>query len=299
MTITKTRSGTRVSDEDTKTPLPAATGFKFGADPELFVLDKRGKPVSPDMIPGTKNEPHRVKCGAVQRDGMAAEFNIDPAETFEEFNSNVGTVLGELKTFLPKGYTLSAVPSVTFTAADFDAAPDEAKELGCQPDYDAWTGEVNPPPHDPENPYLRTASGHLHIGWGDDYELSDIQHIMNCQDLVKQFDWYLGTYSVSQDEDATRRRLYGKAGAFRPKPYGVEYRVLSNFWITTKERRLAVWNRMQIAIADMRRRYIPDLVPPSANSQICTYINETKRDAALEQAWRYPMVTTDPSFSRV
>ena len=44
-------------------------------------------------------------------------------------------------------------------------------------------------------------------------------------------DVYLGLDSLTYDKDVERRELYGKAGAFRPKEYGVEYRVLSNAWL--------------------------------------------------------------------
>jgi hypothetical protein len=37
------------------------------------------------------------------------------------------------------------------------------------------------------------------------------------------------------DKDTERRKLYGKPGAFRPKPYGCEYRVLSNAWVDKPE----------------------------------------------------------------
>lgn len=278
-------------------------GFQFGCDPELFILDAKGKPVTAEgIIPGTKAEPHAVKIGDltvhVQVDGMAAEFNTPPAATFPAFNKGIDAAIKAIESFLPEGYTTSVVPAITFGKREFESAPDKAKELGCTPDFNAWTGEVNPPPHDPENPYLRTASGHLHIGWTEDADLCEAQHIMNCQDLTKQFDWYLGAYSVSVDTDPTRRRLYGRAGAFRPKPYGVEYRVLSNFWITTRERRAAVWNRMQLAINDMRSRFFPDKAGPGSNELICEYINLAKRNKALETNYAYPITTIDQNFSR-
>src|SRR5690349_19504953 len=90
--------------------------FKFGSDPELFIFDRQGEPVSAvGIIPGDKSNPYPVKCGAVQCDGMAAEYNTDPASCWEEFNENTETVLSELRSFLPSGYELRAVPSVTFS----------------------------------------------------------------------------------------------------------------------------------------------------------------------------------------
>lgn len=241
-------------------PVTPMKGFKFGCDPELFVTNGNGEFVSAEgLIPGTKEEPHAVERGAVQVDGMAAEFNIDPAETFQEFNDSITAVLKQLQGILPVGYNLHALPSVNFSQEVWDKASYNSKQLGCSPDFNAWTGEVNPPPQDLENPRLRTASGHIHIGWTDNREASDLQHLANCRDLVKQLDWYLGSWSLTKDGDPMRRRLYGKAGACRFKPYGVEYRVLSNFWVLDKDLRLLVWNKMNNAIHCMRSEYLPDL----------------------------------------
>lgn len=270
--------------------LEAVQGFTFGCDPELFVLDPDGRPVSAEgLIPGTKEAPYPVLCGAVQVDGMAAEFNIAPVSTFEDFDNNIRIVMKQLKRFLPKGYTLLAAPAVVFDEAVWAESPDKAKELGCTPDFNAWTGEINPPPEDLTNPRLRTASGHLHIGWTEDEEMS-LEHVNNCRDLVKQFDWYLGGWSLSKDPDSTRRRLYGKAGACRYKPYGVEYRVLSNFWLESKMSRLSVWNRMQKAIMDMRDNFLPEK-DSLFNSVLVKSINESERNSIMEREFRFPLVS--------
>lgn len=274
-------------------PLP---GFTFGCDPELFVTNSDGVFVSAEgLIPGTKEEPYPVECGAVQVDGMAAEFNINPASSFDEFNTNISTVMKQLKKMLPKGYDLQPVSSITFTEEMWNEAPDKAKILGCSPDFNAWTGDVNPPPNDPDNPRLRTAAGHLHIGWQQDGDTSDVEHINNCFDLVKQMDWYLGAWSINKDPDGKlRRALYGRAGACRIKPYGVEYRVLSNFWLKDATSRMQVWNRMNSAIRDMSRNFIPG--SPIAvhhkyrfNEVLIESINSSKLATALADSFTHPI----------
>jgi len=45
-----------------------------------------------------------------------------------------------------------------------------------------------------------------------------------------------------------RRELYGKAGAMRPKPYGWEYRSLSNFWVFIPEFTSWIWNATQASL---------------------------------------------------
>ena len=92
---------------------------------------------------------------------------------------------------------------------------------------------------------MRTAAGHIHIGWGEDFDPQDDEHFSRCCRLVQQLDAGIGLASVLLDNDTERRQLYGAAGAFRPKPYGVEYRVLSNFWVLNPSYREFVWNRVK------------------------------------------------------
>lgn len=279
---------------------PAKEGFLFGCDPELFLQDADGKYVSAEgIIPGTKAEPHKVKGGAVQVDGMAAEFNIDPVNNYNDWNNNIALVMTQLAEMLPKGITLSAVPAVVFDEDIYNKAPSKAKELGCMPDFDAWTGEVNAPPKSLENPFLRTASGHIHIGWTEDADMGDPQHILNCRDLVKQLDWFLGGWSLTKDKDNRRRELYGKAGACRYKDYGVEYRVLSNFWIFELSMRKEVWNRLQSAINSMVNGFLPDRASASINNLLIQSINETKLSSALAPIAKYPIATLDNSYARI
>lgn len=262
-------------------PIEAMEGLTFGADPELFIINPDGEFVSAHgMIPGDKENPYKVDGGAVQVDGMAAEFNIDPVTTYKEFKDNIVKVRKQLKSMLPKGYDLVAVPTATFSKAEWERTPEEAKILGCSPDFDAWRRNVNPVPQAQE--FVRHAGGHLHVGWTNGADTSDPVYTQACLDLVKQFDWFLGAWSVHKDPDNLRRSAYGKAGAMRFKPYGVEYRTLSNFWLNGDNNLLLeLWNRMQSAIHNMEHSFLPteyskfcpDLVKSINESRIAGSLN--------------------------
>lgn len=200
----------------------------IGADPELFVM-KGGEFVSAyGMIEGDKENPQKVKDGAVQVDGMALEFNIDPAKDEDSFIHNIYSVMGTLVKMVD-GYDVVTDPVAHFPEGYIAMQPLKARELGCEPDYNAYTGGMNKTPDGEVD--FRTAAGHIHIGWTEGIDPLDPGHFEACCMLAKALDRSLGIPSVVWDRDTTRRKLYGNAGAFRPKSYGCEYRVLSNAWL--------------------------------------------------------------------
>jgi Phage phiEco32-like COOH.NH2 ligase-type 2 len=222
-----------------------------GADPELFMTHPdNGSFISAhDRIPGTKAEPFKVPFGAIQVDGTALEFNIDPAATVEQFVSNIKSVRATLEGYVP-GYNVVAEPVAIYDRDYFTwEVPGYAQELGCDPDYNGWTMDRNPRP-DPGGEPVRTASGHVHIGWTDGRDPKGKDHFAECARVARQMDYYLGIHSLLWDKDPTRRLLYGKAGAFRAKPYGMEYRVMSNRWLTSEDLMRWVYNSVQVGMTD-------------------------------------------------
>lgn len=204
----------------------------IGCDPEVFVRKNGVFQSAFGLIQGDKKNPQKVPRGAVQVDGMALEFNIDPAASEDEFLLNVQDVFNTMRSMVPQ-FEVVATPVADFDPAHLAAQPPAALELGCDPDYNAWTGKANDRP-DGNRP-MRTASGHVHIGWTDDENILNADHVERCNMVSKQLDFYLGLPSLMYDHDVRRREMYGKAGACRYKKYGVEYRTLSNAWLNSQE----------------------------------------------------------------
>ena len=245
----------------------------LGSDPELFVT-KGGKFRSAyGLIPGTKKEPHPVENGMVQIDGVALEIGITATDDEDTWVNNHKSVLKQLRDMVPEEYEFALVPACKFNFRHLNAQPDEAKELGCDPDFNAYTLEANPRPNAATT--LRTASGHVHIGFCEDADITDPAHIQRCATLVKQLDCYLGIPSVYWDHDEDRRKLYGKAGAFRPKPYGVEYRVLSNAWLKDENLMRFVFRGANLAVEKLLGGQRPFL--DIGEARVADQINKSAR----------------------
>jgi len=198
--------------------------FTIGADPELFLINNQQKLISVvGLIGGSKEEPMPIGNGcAIQEDNVAAEFCIPPCTSADTFISSIQYALGDINS---RAENLGLSLATLTASASFDRdqlRTRQAQEFGCDPDYNAYTMRPNPRPK-AKDKTLRSAGGHVHVG-------TKHRH----PDIIKTMDLYLGVPSLLIDKDEQRRQLYGKAGSFRPKPYGVEYRTLSNFWIWDK-----------------------------------------------------------------
>lgn len=209
--------------------------YLFGADPELFVFNTKNRRFisAHDLIPGTKAKPHKVDRGAVQVDGVAAEFNIDPAPDFQTFKFNIDAVVAQLTEMIKDknpNYTLVAKPTANFGPKYFENLSEDTKMLGCDPDYCAVTGRENPAPNPNGKPF-RTGGGHFHLGWTKDMDVTDEGHIRDCRVVINALHDIYSFEEDKWDKDTKRRRLYGKPYSYRPKSFGVEYRYLSNAWV--------------------------------------------------------------------
>jgi hypothetical protein len=98
---------------------------------------------------------------------------------------------------------------------------------------------------------MRTAGGHVHVGgFFTNNPHSPVQMGMSAY-LSRLLDRYLGVYSILWDKDDNRRSMYGQAGCFRPKPYGMEYRSMSNAWTFNKKLIRVVYDGVEQALTRM------------------------------------------------
>ncbi len=263
--------------------------IKIGCDPEVFVA-RRGFGLVPARSVvgnlGTKDRPFDFGDDTqAQIDGLALEFNITPANNREEFIVRVKTAMRNLNGRLPEDAYLDIRPSAVFTPRAIALADLVDLELGCNPDFNAYTGKANRRPKDPGG--IRSAAGHIHIGWTANTDPLSKGHMQDCIDVVKQLDyalqevmWVTSFYTGSRQSDVERRRLYGKAGCFRPKSYGVEYRVPSNTWLNSPSYVGAMFDAVNRAIQDLavgdyypeRFNYKPTFVREKINSMHENYI---------------------------
>jgi hypothetical protein len=212
-----------------------------GADPEFFLVSKLsgGLTSAINQVGGTKEQPKELSRPGffVQEDNVAVEFNIPPAKTLKEFVDSVDWSIKEITSAVNEKHLRPKI-SAAEIFPPYELLDPRAQRFGCDPDYNAWfEGAMNGSPQ-AKNYCLRSCGGHIHVGVKRRTENKE----QKVWDMVRAMDLYLGVPAVMMDTDVARRELYGQAGAFRYQTYAPlawEYRVLSNFWISSPE--LAGW----------------------------------------------------------
>ena len=212
--------------------------MRLGADPEVFLKNKAALVSVVGKVDGNKWNPWQVpdlpKGFTLQQDNVALEFGIPPAANKTEFIRHIQTVKAAGKKYL-KGLSYSTESCAIFPKSEMNTA--EAHVFGCEPDFNAWTHKENNKPT-PPHPHMRSAGGHIHV-----------ETTLDKEAVVRAMDCRIGITSVLMDNGEDRRQLYGKAGAYRPKPYGVEYRTPSNWWIFNARLIGWVWDETSKALA--------------------------------------------------
>lgn len=218
----------------------------LGVDPEFFLLNKKtGNAAAAHRLIGDSQltnakgylKFHQDTVTAVaDRDGAAFEVRNTLVTSCRDYLvPYVAQAMNEVQKLKDKHekygadhWVLSSAP--VFYLSDL-RGPADIRELGCRPDFNAYTME-------PQNPNLpdgyryRMTGGHLHTSMGTS-SLSD--SLQEQAAFAVLCDALIGLPMVAilghrfAEGEAFRRTMYGKAGSFRfdPKINKFEYRTLS------------------------------------------------------------------------
>jgi hypothetical protein len=214
----------------------------FGADPELMLQEKEtGRMVnSIPVLKHNKHDPISLGDGIkMYSDNVLVETSFPPSHSREGFISRLRQALQRMTDKIGPKYRLEPKAAHVYDFGELGPKPKSMVgelpvewEIGCNPNFDVYARAPRIP--EPFADGLRTGSFHVHVG-NDAWKSKQDKRLLDMttkEHAIKLLDIYLGCSSVIFDNDPTslaRRALYGKAGEFRPTPYGVEYRCLSNY----------------------------------------------------------------------
>lgn len=215
---------------------------KIGSDPEVFVETAKGALIPAFAFLPSKEKPilaaaPHTNSGANKTrnklywDGFQAEFDTQADHCM---GWQADSIQAGLKGILVEARKHDKTSRLSMRTV-FDIPPDmlansapEHVAFGCMPSLNAY-GMEGKKGNGADIPY-RTAGGHIHFGpdhrpkWREDADL-----------IVKGLDAILGVACVAlfaKLDDPRRREMYGLAGEYRLPPHGIEYRALSNAWLS-------------------------------------------------------------------
>lgn len=213
------------------------TQFSWGTDPELMIAHHGELKSAIGILPKKENAIIKNEH-EYYFDNVLAEIAVKPAKNKNEALSNVRSALhGLAKLVCPAKFTIRA--SDNYPEKELNSF--DAKIAGCNPEWDVYSlQQIFPSDENIElldgyyqfKTSFRSAGGHIHVGSD---RLQDPIEVFN---VIRMMDLFMGIPSIFIDSDKTskeRRNIYGQAGSHRITDYGLEYRVLGNFWLSSPE----------------------------------------------------------------
>lgn len=211
--------------------------LSFGSDPEFMLIDNNHNLKSAINILPKKSNAKIYNGSSIYYDNVLAEIAVKPSLTKDEFLKNLRNSLINLA---------NLVYPLKFDIRSADSYPNkellhqDARVAGCNPEWNVYTLQcVMPPEEVIMKTNFRTAGGHIHIG---SHNLQDSNSIFS---FIRMMDLFVAIPSLFIDKDLTskeRRKIYGHAGSHRITDYGLEYRVLGNFWLSSPEHAALIYD---------------------------------------------------------
>jgi hypothetical protein len=200
--------------------------FSFGSDPELMLMKDGNYKSAIGIIQGSNQNRIKIRGHEFYYDNVLAECAIKPSCSKEEVVKNFNECL-QLYAEMVHPFKLVLQAAHNYDKSELKS-PD-AVRVGCDPEYCPYEMKIaSSPTEEILHGTLRTCGGHIHLGHEVLTEGNNGILAMYMMDL------FLGVPSLWLDKDPTsgiRREMYGAAGRYRVKSYGMEYRSLSNFWL--------------------------------------------------------------------
>lgn len=241
--------------------------FTLGCDPELFLFDNELQRIVPAVgkIGGTKHEPLRLTDGTVQLDGTVVEIGTDPATTSEEFLAKLDSVISEVRDMIDPRYDLRCGASAGYHPHDVASIPAHVFDVGCEPDFTLEPEDNGNYRASRRNTAATLSSscipvgGHLHVGFGCNLPITSPALVTGagrfCHQLDEKDFLLASGYDLSSEaaRDDVMGLGYADVVACRIKPYGVEIRNLSSYWLADRRVAVALFNYLQMSVERMQQ----------------------------------------------
>jgi hypothetical protein len=241
----------------------------FGSDPELFVVSKEQ-----EVIPSTAVI---TSSDVVKPDGFQIELNPLTSTCRQSASSYIYSALFDARAMaLKMGYDLSFKVGHIISDEVWSKVDLKMKRFGCNPTLNVH--EKNFKRVTGLREKFRAGGGHIHLGFT--FNRADAPKIVTMMDILAGNTFVL----IDRDPDNIRRRInYGRAGEYRLKSYGIEYRVLSNFWM----KKYVLWSmatgllREAIAIGQ-KQELVDKLLAKIDLKDVRNAINNNDKELAMK-----------------